>query len=169
MHSSYSIAEEHALAEERSALYQERIALQKEKADWERVHRLRAPRRYRMLAWLVDVWIAGIAANLLAWMLPMLSISTWYWICYGLFVIVFTKQFGQSLGKMAFELRVTSEQHNDLTWTTVMLRETIGRLITVLTGIGFIFPFLNDKHRAIHDLMAATYVQTVDTVAPRKG
>ncbi len=76
---------------------------------------------------------------------------------YAYFVLM-TKWMGQTLGKMIFGLRVVSDKQEHLTWTTVLIREWIGRYISVTIKLLYLVVAFTPKHQAIHDLLADTRV-----------
>nr|WP_240628766.1 RDD family protein [Bacillus salacetis] len=78
-------------------------------------------------------------------------------IFYGYFVLM-TKYMGQTLGKMAFGLKVTRLDGRSLDWGTVLFRELIGRFISATIIILYIVVAFTNKKQGIHDLFADTTV-----------
>nr|WP_232214205.1 RDD family protein [Bacillus sp. SG-1] len=78
-------------------------------------------------------------------------------IFYGYFVLM-TKYFGQTLGKMAFGLKVIELDGKPLKWGTVIFRELIGRFISASILILYIVVAFTNKKQGIHDLFADTTV-----------
>lgn len=73
--------------------------------------------------------------------------------------VIFPLFSGQSLGKMLTGLKIVRKDGNPPTFRAVLVRHTIGYLLTVLTlGLGFLFSALGKKGRALHDLVAGTVV-----------
>ena len=76
-----------------------------------------------------------------------------------LYFVLMTKYLGQTLGKMAFGLRVVQTDGGKLTWGTILFREWIGRFIS---GTVMMLPYLvvafHPKKKGIHDLFADTTV-----------
>jgi uncharacterized RDD family membrane protein YckC len=78
-------------------------------------------------------------------------------IFYGYFVLM-TKYMGQTLGKMAFGLKVIEMDGKRLKWSTVLFRELIGRFISASILILYIVVAFTNKKQGIHDLFADTTV-----------
>lgn len=78
-------------------------------------------------------------------------------IFYGYFVFM-TKYFGQTLGKMAFGLKVIELDGKPLKWGSVIFRELIGRFISASILILYIVVAFTNKKQGIHDLFADTTV-----------
>ncbi|WP_456273746.1 RDD family protein [Bacillus sp. AK031] len=76
---------------------------------------------------------------------------------YGYFVLM-TKYLGQTLGKMAFGLKVIELDGKPLDWGTVFFRELIGRFISASFFILYIVVAFTNKKQGIHDLFADTTV-----------
>lgn len=79
-------------------------------------------------------------------------------IVFYLYFVLMTKFFGQTLGKMVFGIKVVSLGERPLTWTTVLIREFIGRYISKLLYIGYIIVAFLPKKQGIHDLFSDTAV-----------
>ena len=78
-------------------------------------------------------------------------------IFYGYFILM-TKYFGQTLGKMAFGLKVIELDGSSLDWKTIFFRELIGRFISATVLILYIVVAFTNKKQGIHDLFADTTV-----------
>ncbi|WP_411333567.1 RDD family protein [Metabacillus indicus] len=78
---------------------------------------------------------------------------------YAYFVLM-TKFLGQTLGKMVLGLKVISVKQEELTWSTVLFREFIGRFISKFTWIGYAVAAFTPKKQGVHDLFADTAVVT---------
>jgi uncharacterized RDD family membrane protein YckC len=76
---------------------------------------------------------------------------------YGYFVLM-TKFFGQTLGKMVFGLHVVTIDGKTLSWSTILLREWIGRFISATIVIGYIIVAFLPKKQGLHDLFVDTTV-----------
>lgn len=125
----------------------------------------------RFWAYLLDLLVVGslnriIVIPVLRWMdIPthsssMISISAiaTAFIMYVYFIIM-TKQFGQTLGKMVFGLRVINHDEQKLTWGTVIFRELIGKFICeTVFFLGFIVAGFSAKKKGWHDWIADTVV-----------
>ncbi|MFC4321090.1 RDD family protein [Litchfieldia salsa] len=79
-------------------------------------------------------------------------------ITYFLYFVLMTKYFKQTLGKMIFGLKVISLSNKELTWSTVIFREFIGRFISKITYIGYLIVAFLPKKQGIHDLFSETTV-----------
>jgi uncharacterized RDD family membrane protein YckC len=78
-------------------------------------------------------------------------------IFYGYFVLM-TKYMGQTLGKMAFGLKVIRMSGKPLDWSTVLFRELVGRFISATILVLYIVAAFTNKKQGIHDLFADTTV-----------
>lgn len=76
---------------------------------------------------------------------------------YAYFVLM-TKFFGQTLGKMAFGLKVVNLKGNQLSWSTILFREWIGRFISTTVWITYAIVAFLPKKQGIHDLFSDTTV-----------
>ncbi|WP_428911314.1 RDD family protein [Niallia sp. Krafla_26] len=124
----------------------------------------------RFWAYLLDIIVIGSINRILVYPifrlfdLPMdensiftpVSIMTAI-IFYAYFVLM-TKYFGQTLGKMAFGLKVISLKESKLNWSTIVFREWIGRFISGTVLILYIIIGFLPKKQGIHDLFADTTV-----------
>lgn len=74
-------------------------------------------------------------------------------------LVIFPMFSGQSLGKMLTGLRVVNMKGDFPSFGKLLLRNSVGYLLTILTGgLGFLFSVFNTKGRALHDLLAGTIV-----------
>lgn len=91
-----------------------------------------------------------------AWYAPLTLISATLFYAY---FVVMTKLCNQTVGKMIFGIRVISIDGKKLKWSTVLFREWVGRLISVLPlNIPYLAVAFTPKKRAIHDFIADTLV-----------
>jgi uncharacterized RDD family membrane protein YckC len=73
--------------------------------------------------------------------------------------VIFPMFSGQSIGKMLTGLRIVQKDGSPATFLQLLLRHTIGYLLTAATlGLGFLFSALNQKGRALQDLIGGTVV-----------
>lgn len=73
--------------------------------------------------------------------------------------VIFPMFSGQSIGKMLTGIRIVQKDGTPPTFVQLLLRHTIGYFITALTGgLGFLFAALNEKGRALQDLIGGTVV-----------
>lgn len=76
-----------------------------------------------------------------------------------LYFVLMTKYFKQTLGKMICNIRVERMDRQQLTWTDVLFREWIGRIISgVFANLPYLVTIFTKKHRGIHDYFADTVV-----------
>lgn len=69
-----------------------------------------------------------------------------------------------SPGKYIMKLQVISSIDNQpARFWRMFYRETIGKLISSIFYIGFIYALFNEKHLAIHDILCKTYVVQIKT------
>ncbi len=73
--------------------------------------------------------------------------------------VIFPMFSGQSIGKMLTGIRIVKNDGTPPTFFQLLLRHTVGYLLTALTfGLGFLFSALNQKGRALQDLVSGTVV-----------
>lgn len=75
-----------------------------------------------------------------------------------LYFVLMTKYFGQTLGKMAFGLKVVQLNGESLSWGTILFREWIGRFISATIMIAYVVVAFLPKKQGLHDLFADTSV-----------
>lgn len=75
-----------------------------------------------------------------------------------LYFVLMTKFLGQTLGKMAFGIKVIPLKGDSLSWGTVLFREWIGRFISSAILILYIVVAFLPKKQGLHDLFADTTV-----------
>lgn len=79
-------------------------------------------------------------------------------IFYAYFVLM-TKLCNQTVGKMIFGIRVISKDGEKLKWGTVIFREWIGRLISIIPlNIPYLVVAFTPKKQGVHDFIADTLV-----------
>lgn len=125
----------------------------------------------RFWAYIVDMLIlSSIGMLLIKPIFRLLSLelndSTWYapitlitaLLFYAYFVLM-TKFFSQTVGKMIFGIKVISKDKKSLSWGTVLFREWIGRLISIIPlNLPYLAVAFTPKKQAIHDMIADTLV-----------
>lgn len=73
--------------------------------------------------------------------------------------VIFPMFNGQSIGKMLTGIRIVRRDGTPPSFVQLLARHTIGYLLTGLTGgLGFLFSALNQKGRALQDLVGGTIV-----------
>jgi uncharacterized RDD family membrane protein YckC len=91
-----------------------------------------------------------------SWYAPFTLITA---ILFYAYFVVMTKLCNQTVGKMIFGIRVISKDGSKLKWNTVLFREWIGRLISVIPlNIPYLAVAFTPKKQAIHDFIADTLV-----------
>jgi uncharacterized RDD family membrane protein YckC len=130
---------------------------------------LRAPFSLRLIAALID-YILFIAVPVLGLLIELLiggepakfSNNTAWLIAFllGLSnVIIFPALSGQTLGMMMCRLKIVRTDGGEPTIGRVVLRNTVGFLLTALTlGFGFILAAFTPSGRALHDYLSGTIV-----------
>ncbi len=124
----------------------------------------------RFWAFLLDGFIisavGGILVNPIFYLMDWsLSDTVWYApisiitaILYYSYFVLMTKFFGQTLGKMVFGLRVISLKHDKLTWSDVLFRDWIGRIINNVFMPLYILVVILPENQGLHDYFADTTV-----------
>ncbi|MFJ6208052.1 RDD family protein [Lysinibacillus sp. NPDC092081] len=124
----------------------------------------------RFWAFLLDGFvitaIGGILVNPIFYLMDWsLSETVWYApisiisaILYYSYFVLMTKFFGQTLGKMIFGLRVISLKHKKLTWSDVLFRDWIGRIINSIFMPLYILVGILPNNQGLHDYFADTTV-----------
>jgi S1-C subfamily serine protease/uncharacterized RDD family membrane protein YckC len=75
------------------------------------------------------------------------------------YFVILTKLFNATIGKQIMNIFVLSSRGAPLTWWQVILRETIGRILSIVVfGWGYISIVFNSKKQGWHDRLAGTYV-----------
>ena len=130
---------------------------------------LRAPFALRCAALCIDYLI--LIALPVAWLtLSRLGgagnsagLANWIW---AIGIIIFLANFlilplvrGQTIGKTLTGLTVLNFDGTDLSFSKILIRNTIGYLLTVLSGgLGFLIAAVNTSGRSLHDFIAGTIV-----------
>ncbi|MFT9820994.1 RDD family protein [Lysinibacillus sp. NPDC056185] len=124
----------------------------------------------RFWAFLLDGFvitaIGGILVNPIFYLMDWsLSETVWYApisilsaILYYSYFVLMTRFFGQTLGKMIFGLRVISLKHEKLTWSDVLFRDWIGRIINSIFMPLYILVGILPNNQGLHDYFADTTV-----------
>ena len=132
----------------------------------------------RLAAFLIDIIIVGLVLMTLKVPMWIISIfnpefillrpvlfdfSTWDIIIYLLssfYFILLTYFKGATIGKFLLRLRVVSDKTEDgkLSLINAIYRETIGRYLSSLFFIGYLFIGATSDKRALHDILCDTHV-----------
>jgi uncharacterized RDD family membrane protein YckC/Tfp pilus assembly protein PilE len=82
-----------------------------------------------------------------------------FWLFSFAYFIYFTFNHGATWGKKAVGVKVISSDGRKLSLGQVFLRETLGKIVSALILlIGYIMAGFTEKKRALHDMIADTYV-----------
>ena len=82
-------------------------------------------------------------------------------------VVALPAMSGQTLGMMLSGIRIVKTDGREASLSSILIRNTLGYLLTVLTGgLGFFLSAVNRSGRALHDLIGGTVV--VNAVRRRK-
>ncbi len=119
-----------------------------------------------LLDGLIITAVVGIIINPIFYLMDWsLSETVWYApisiisaIFYYSYFVLMTKFFGQTLGKMVFGLRVISLKHEKLTWSDVLFRDWIGRIISNTFIPLYILVVILPENKGLHDFFADTTV-----------
>lgn len=65
---------------------------------------------------------------------------------------------GATIGKKLFHIRVVNKEYNQVTLFQAIIRETIGKILSGLLNLGYIWVLIDDKRQSWHDKIAKTYV-----------
>ncbi|OIO33377.1 MAG: hypothetical protein COZ49_03645 [Candidatus Yonathbacteria bacterium CG_4_10_14_3_um_filter_47_65] len=76
-----------------------------------------------------------------------------------LYFVLMTKHYQATLGKKAVGIRVVSDKSAGLSWGQLILRETVGKMLSgLLFLIGYIMAGFTARKQALHDKIAGTAV-----------
>lgn len=78
---------------------------------------------------------------------------------YFAYFVLMTRYFQQTLGKMILGIKVYTDEITALSWSDVLMREWIGRIISnVMMGLPYLAVIFTPKHLGVHDYFADTVV-----------
>jgi uncharacterized RDD family membrane protein YckC len=107
--------------------------------------------------------MASKAPEILQTILP----TVVYLIVYWAYFVIMTNIKGATLGKMLVGITVRSENGNKLSIGQIILRETVGKLVSsIIFDIGFIIAAFTSNKQSLHDKIAHTVVVYKD---PKEG
>ena len=75
-----------------------------------------------------------------------------------LYFALMTKYLQQTVGKIIMGIKVVTSDNSQLTWSTIIFREVIGRFISKLLVIPYLLVAFTPKKEALHDIFADTSV-----------
>lgn len=119
----------------------------------------------RFLAILIDGLVVAFALSPFRWVAR--NTGSWfmwtvfcviYVVVYVTYFIIMTGRFGQTLGKMALSLKVVKQDFTPVDYGVSAVRELSKILSAIIFYIGFIMAGFTDRKRALHDMIADTYV-----------
>ncbi|WP_273122826.1 RDD family protein [Metabacillus sp. HB246100] len=145
------------------------VSLTEEKNHFTEYHYLLAGFWIRFWAYLVDLLVISSVNRIIVHPLfsllgintsesffsPLTIVTT---VTFFAYFVLLTKYFGQTLGKMIFGLKVRSLKGDQLTWSTILFREFIGRYISKFLFVGYIVAAFTPKKQGLHDIFADTQV-----------
>lgn len=105
---------------------------------------------------------------------PILADNSFYLgLTASLYFIIFTRYYGQTLGKKIMRIKVVRKDGRALDWETVMVRELFGRIVSQLRFLylGYLYSLISKQNQCWHDIFADTYVVMLpkeDKVQQRK-
>ncbi|SDY72438.1 RDD family protein [Tindallia californiensis] len=122
----------------------------------------------RLMAYVLDIIVVnGISVILgaisggMVWQIPFFAMRLMtIGVVGAVYFSLFTKLWGQTLGKMVVGIRVIQKNGDLLDWKTVLLREVAGRTVSQLFGVhlGYLWAAISKKNQGWHDLLVDTYV-----------
>ena len=87
------------------------------------------------------------------------------------YFILFTYLSGATIGKRVFRLKVTKTGDEPVGLSDVIYRETIGRYLSSILCLGYLYAAVNNEKQGLHDILANTrvvYDLKPDYSAPRR-
>lgn len=125
----------------------------------------------RLVASFVDIFVFLIVSYIIKMTLSIRIFSLIFASLYGpnpnlttffemlLYLVLMTYFKQATIGKMMVGIKVKSFDGSSLSLGKVILRETIGKILSAITfGIGFIMTAFTDNKRGLHDIIAKTVV-----------
>ncbi|MBF0710509.1 MULTISPECIES: RDD family protein [unclassified Gemella] len=121
----------------------------------------------RALAYVIDLLIVYMLSDLfdrLSFGIFDKEMSTYIystlnvWIIHSIYFVAMTYNYGQTLGKMMFGIKVEGDTSATLKISDVLYREVAGRLINSVVFLTYLAVFFNSQKKGIHDYIADTVV-----------
>jgi uncharacterized RDD family membrane protein YckC len=78
------------------------------------------------------------------------------------YFVFFTNKYGATPGKKKYKIRVVSSDGTNLSLGRIILRESLGRLLSSFLYLGYIMVLFTKNKQALHDLLARTNVVKID-------
>lgn len=115
---------------------------------------------------IIDGLILIIPSALVGALIPFIGQMVVQW---AYFILLTLKWDGQTIGKKLFNLKVGDEKGNIPTTGKVVIRETIGKLVSgLILCIGFLWVIWDKDKQGLHDKIAGTYVYQTAPVSQGK-
>jgi uncharacterized RDD family membrane protein YckC len=76
----------------------------------------------------------------------------------GFFLAFFWQKSGQTLGMLAWKIKVVDFSHNKLTWKKALLRYFLAFFSVGMGGVGLLWCLLDKDQQSLHDRLAGTKV-----------
>jgi uncharacterized RDD family membrane protein YckC len=96
-------------------------------------------------------------------LLPPIPVVVFFLLVDGAYLIAFTTAGGQTIGKMAFGLKVVRNDQEAVSMDVAAMRAVGAIGSTLFLGTGLLPALLNDDRRALHDRLAGTHVVKLPT------
>lgn len=94
---------------------------------------------------------------------PPLALELFLMLLSYVYAVVMTVQMGQTLGKMAVGIKVVREDGTSNRWGHIILRETIGKILSALIlCVGYLLAAFDRRKQSLHDRIARTLVVKAD-------
>jgi uncharacterized RDD family membrane protein YckC len=127
-------------------------------------------------AWLIDMVLLAAVQTALGFGILMISsdpgvigevIPVGAAVAWAYFALMESSPAQATLGKIAFEIRVTDLSGGPISFRRASARYWLKLLSTLVFGIGWLLAAVTPHRQALHDLLAGTHV--VRAQAPRRG
>lgn len=77
--------------------------------------------------------------------------------CFYFFILTYL--FGQTFGKMVVGIKIVPKQHHKIAWEEVLLREVIGKFLSIMfVFTGILLIALDPQKQSLHDKLGNMYV-----------
>ena len=71
---------------------------------------------------------------------------------------IFIWKYGATPGKRIFNLKVVTTSYKPVSFGTALLRESVGKFLSGILSLGYLWMLIDSKNQAWHDKIAQTYV-----------
>lgn len=79
-------------------------------------------------------------------------------VVFSLYFAVFTFAYGATLGKKLFRIKIVDKNGNKPNLLTTILREIVGKIISIVTVVGFLWVAFDKEKQGLDDKIASTHV-----------